>query len=189
MIRRCTGIFFAAVLAVGLSLPAEAAQGEGSILVSLDAGELPVLNGAMTLYTVGVPVEGGYHMVEAFGGGFVRQEDAQSLQLAQWLAENAEEGGRTVNLDVDGNVSFSNLEDGLYLLVQTERMDGFYPVKPFLLTVPGEAGREVRAKPQTEPIVAENPRTGQPITPLLGAMGLVISGVGLYLCAESKRKK
>jgi len=173
----------------GCGLPARAAQGEGSIQVWLDAGELPVTNGALTLYHAGTPAEEGYHLTEIFGGGIVRKEDAQSPHLAQWLAESAGETGRTINLDVDGNVTFSNLEDGLYLILQTERMDGFYPVKPFLVTVPGEAGRQVKAQPKTEPIVVENPQTGQPITPLLGAMGLVGSGVGLYLCLDSKRKK
>lgn len=189
MIRKFTGFLFAAVLVMGCGLHANAAQGEGSIRVSLDAGELPVTNGSITLYQVGVPCTDGYKLVEGFGGGIVRLEDAQSPYLAQWLAESAGETGRTINLDVDGNVTFSNLEDGLYLLIQYERMDGFHPVKPFLVTVPGEAGRQVQASPITEPIVVENPQTGQPIAPLLGAMGLVASGVGLYLCVDSKRRK
>lgn len=189
MIRRLTGLLFAVMLILGMRLTVDAAQRDGSIQVWLDAGELPVTNGAMSLYQVGKPVTDGYQIVEGFGGGIVRQEDAVSPLLAQWLAESAGETGWTVNLDVDGNVTFSNLEDGLYLILQTERMDGFHPVEPFLVEISPEAGRLVRVRPKTEPIIADNPQTGQPIAPLLGAMGLVASGVGLYLCVDSKRKK
>ena len=107
-----------------------------------------------------------------------------------WLADAAGDTGRTINLDVDGNVTFSNLDAGLYLLVQTQQMDGFYPVKPFLVILPSEGHQEIWACPKTEPIIIpENPQTGSPIAPLLGAMGMVASGVGIYLCIDSRRKK
>lgn len=177
-----------AAVFLGCSLQAKAVQTGGTIRVSLDAGELPVTNGALRLYMVGIPESGGYRILECFGGGIVKQEDADSPHLAQWLAEAAGESGHTVNLDVDGNVCFSNLEPGLYLITQPQRMDGFYPIQPFLVAIPGEGEQYIQAYPKTEPIIADNPRTGQPVTPLLGAMGMVISGVGLYLCADKKRK-
>ncbi len=188
MFKRLASVFFAGALVLGLGVPARAAQG-GSITVSLDAGELPVTNGAMTLYQVGTPVEDGYRIAEHFGGGMVKGDDAASPHLALWLAEGAGESGKTINLDVDGNVTFSNLPDGLYLLMQTERMDGFYPVQPFLVALPTAGERKIRYYPKNEPIILDNPQTGDPITPLLGAMGMVVSGVGLYLCADKKRKK
>lgn len=189
MSRKLASLLFAAVVVLGMGIPVNAAEGGGTIRVSLDAGELPVTNGAITLYQVGTPVSDGYRITEGFGGGLVKAEDATSPHLAQWLAEMAGAVGKTVNLDVDGNVTFSNLEDGLYLIVQTERMDGFYPIRSFLMTLPSSGEREIRAYPKTEPIILENPQTGQPIAPLLGAMGLVASGVGLYLCVDSRRRK
>lgn len=188
MIKKLVSFLFAAAVVVGLGLPASAAQ-KGKIRVSLDIGELPATNGAITLYQVGDPVSDGYRIAEGFGGGIVKEADATSVYLAQWLAESAGEAGKTIQLDVDGNVTFSNLEEGLYLVAQTERMDGFYPIKPFLVTIPSGGQWEVQAKPKTEPIVADNPKTGQPIAPLLGAMGLVVSGIGLYFCVDSRRKK
>lgn len=189
MIKKLVNFLFAAAVVLGLGIPASAAQSAGEICIWLDAGELPVTNGAITLYQVGTPVTDGYSITEAFGGGIVKEEDATSSHLAQWLTESAGESGMTQYLDVDGYVTFSDLEEGLYLVVQTEKMDGFYPIKPFLVTIPCDGAWEIKAEPKTEPIVADNPKTGQPLAPLLGAMGLVASGVGLYLCVDSKRKK
>ena len=115
---------------------AKAAETYGSVRVKLDAQDLAVTNGAVTLYQVGVRVEDGYRIAESFGGGIIRQQDVDSTHLAQWLAESAEENGITMLLDADGNAIFSDLEEGLYILVQTERMDGFYPILPVLLTIP-----------------------------------------------------
>ena len=53
------------VLALGLSLPANGSEMRGSVEVKLDAGELPVTNGAVTMYLVGIPTEGGYRLLLA----------------------------------------------------------------------------------------------------------------------------
>lgn len=187
--RKLAGVLLAAALLLGGGLHAQAAQTGGSIRIHLDAGELPVTNGAITLYQAGVPVTEGYRLMESFGGGLVRQEDVSSEYLAHWLAESVTTEGITVNLDVDGNVSFSGLEDGLYLLIQTLHMDGFHPIEPFLVAVPWNGHEEIQLYPAMQPIIADNPQTGQPFAPFLGALGLVASGVGLYLCIDAKRRK
>lgn len=189
MIRKLVSILFAATVVLGAGVQANAAEKGGTIHIWLDAGELPVTNGAITLYQVGTPMTDGYRIMDSFGGGIVKEADATSDHLAQWLAEAAGKSGRTAFLDVDGNVVFSDLEEGLYLVVQTERMDGFYTIKPFLVTMPSDGQWEVQRSPQTDPIVIDNPQTGQPFAPLLGAMGLVASGVGIYLCVDSRRRK
>ncbi len=189
MIRKVVCGFFAAALLMGAGVQTRAANRFGSIQVSLDVGELPVNNGSLTLHHVGLPVQEGYRIADDFGGGLVKAEDAESVYLAQWLAESADGAGKKVNLDVDGNVAFSNLEEGLYLVIQTERTDGFYPIKPTLITLPDENQWDVRIQKAPDPIILDNPQTGQQPWPVLAAMGLVGSGVGIYLCADSKRKK
>lgn len=167
---------------------AAAMEPRGSIRLRLDAGDLAVTNGAVTLYQVGIRTEEGYRITEGFGGGIVRQEDADSRTLAQWLAESAEEAGWTMLLDADGNAVFPELEEGLYMLVQTQRMDGFYPIQPILLRIP-EANRwniEIDRKPV--PVVTEIPKTGQSPIPFLGVLGMILSGGGLLLCAVKNRK-
>jgi len=189
MLKKLTQILVAVVVLLPLSVRAEAMQWEGTLRVSLDTGELPVLNGSVTLYQVGVPVDGGYRITDSFGGGLIKQEDAFSENLAQWLAEAMETDGKTLYLDVEGDVTFTNLQDGLYLVVQTEAIEGFHQIQPFLTAVGGEFGKRIHAQPKVEPIIWENPQTGQPIMPLLGAMGMVGSGIALYLCIDGKRKK
>lgn len=173
----------------GLTPVAAAAENKGSIHVRLDAGELPVINGAVTLYQVGVKVEDGYRITEGFGGGIVRQEDADSEKLAQWLAETAGETGMTMLLDADGNAVYSELEEGLYMLVQTERMDGFYPIYPVLLRLPNANRWDVQVYREPVPVVTEIPQTGQSPTPFFGILGMILSSMGLMLCAAKNRKR
>ena len=77
------GIMALMVFAVLLSLSVSTGASElkGSVEVKLDAGELPVINGAVTIYLVGVPIEGGYHLLDRCGGGIVRAEDVGSRNL------------------------------------------------------------------------------------------------------------
>ena len=159
----------------------------GSIQIHLDAGDLAVTNGAVTLHQVGIKTEEGYRIAEAFGGGVLRQEDTDSNTLASWLAETASETGLTMLLDADGNAVFTELEEGLYLLVQTERMDGFYPIHPILLTIPQENRWDVRIQRQPAPVVTELPKTGQSPLPFLGVLGMVLSSAGLLLCRKKIR--
>lgn len=177
------------VLLLSLAPAAAASEMMGSIQLRLDAGDLAVTNGAVTLYQVGTRVEEGYRITEGFGGGIVRLEDAGSENLAQWLAESAGETGITMLLDADGNAVFSDLEEGLYMLVQTERMDGFYPILPILLTVPRNGEWDLREYRNPAPIVTEIPRTGQPLSPYFGVLGMILSGSGLVLCRKSQKNR
>ena len=170
-----------------MSAVAAAAENRGIIRVKLDAGDLPVINGTVTLYQVGVKVEDGYRITEAFGGGIVRQSDADSDKLAQWLAESAGEAGIQMLLDADGNAIFSELEEGLYMLVQTERMDGFYPIYPVLLTVPQEENWDILVHKAPAPVVTELPKTGQSPIPFFGVLGMFLSAAGLLLCRKKIR--
>lgn len=169
-----------AVLVLTLSIRASAAEVRGSVEVKLDAGELPVTNGAVTMYLVGIRCEDGYRVLDRYGGGILRQEDLDSDHLALWLAELA--GGGTCHLlDVEGRVVFSNLEEGLYLLKQTERMDGFYPFRSFLVTVPEGGQWDLQVSPSVLPIAPEPPKTGD-LQTLLTILAMLLSGMGLIFC-------
>ncbi|MDO5545523.1 MAG: hypothetical protein Q4F81_06835 [Eubacteriales bacterium] len=175
------------VLALGLSLPVGASEMRGTVEVRLDAGELPVTNGAVTMYLVGVPTEGGYRLLDSYGGGIVRGEDACSGNLAYWLGELAG-SGKELLLDVDGRVVFSGIEEGLYLLVQTQRMDGFYPFRSFLVEVPAQGQWTRCYEPVIMPITDEPPLTGD-LGIYLAVLGMALSGGGLVCCGIWNRKK
>ena len=186
--RKTLWLLCMAVILIGAVPSAAAAESRGSIQVSMDVAGLPVINGAVTLYQVGVPVEDGYRIQEGFGGGIVRTEDADSDKLAQWLAESAEEAGLTMLLDADGQAVFSDLDEGLYMLIQTERIDGFYPVYPILMTIPDGDVWNLQIQREPVPVVTELPKTGQSPVPFLGTLGIVFSSIGLLLCAAKNRK-
>lgn len=174
-------------LAAG-SPKAAAAENQGTVQINVDVGDMPVINGAVTLYQVGTRMEDGYRIADGFGGGIVRQDETDSRKLAQWLAETAEENGRNMLLDADGTAFFSDLEEGLYILVQTERIDGFYPIFPILFTVPKEEQWNIEIYREPIPVVTEIPQTGQSPIPFLGILGMVLSSIGLLLCVRLNKE-
>lgn len=189
MVKKMICVLFAAALLL-VSAPRARAAEIGTIRISLDAGELPVTNGAVTLYHVGVETEDGYRITDTFGGGMVKAADATSPHLAQWLAETEDVYGSKHLLDVDGNTVYSNLGEGLYLVVQTERMDGFYPIHPVLIALSDEGQQDATVAPELRPIVVgDMPQTGQSIVPFLGVIGMALSGGGLLLCAMAGKKR
>ncbi len=188
MLKRIFCGLSAIALAAVLGLPVQAGEAGGSIRLDLDVGDFAVTNGAVKLYQVALQGPEGYMLSDSFGGGMVKPEDALSSSLAQWLAQTAEDGGITRLLDADGCAEFSRLPDGLYLVVQSENMDGFYPFEPFLVSIPMEGERDIQVSPPISPIVAESPATGQDMQPFLGIAGMVVSGLGLALCVAGKRR-
>lgn len=189
MLRKIMCALGAVALALTLGTKAEAAQTGGSLRISLNLEDMAVTNGAVTIYRVGVETEEGYRIVEAFGGGIVRQEDAMSPHLAKWLAESVQTEGTRRLLDADGNVEFSRLGEGLYLAVQTEMTDGYYNFQPFLMPIPCQGQWQVQVDPLMRPIVVEeSPKTGEGPELWLGILGMLGSGSGLAVCL-TKRKR
>ncbi len=149
----------------------------GSITVVMktesDEAEQVVGGGEMTIYRVAgiYPDENGnyfFHILEDFQGSGVDLDgktgddlDGKWSSLARTLAEYIsgyeEEGyGYTKPIGEDGVVYFDGLPVGLYLLTQTTPADGYYPVNPFLVSLPlydEESGLyeyQVDATPKTE---------------------------------------
>lgn len=188
MLRRMWTVLFAVMLLPYLGMQAAAAE-MGSIRVTLQKDGEAVPGGTVVLHRAGQRVSDGYRIVDAFGGGIVREEDAMSPHLAKWLVELGGDMGTAQAVDAGGSVEFTGLEEGLYLLVQTESGGDFQTVRPFLVTLPYEGQWNIQAYPKAQKIVTEPPATGQHPAPLLGAMGMVVAGVGLVLCVDGKRRK
>lgn len=189
MVRRMVCILAAALLLTGTGITARAAEGPGSIRVSLDLGEGTAGKASVILCRVGEDSSEDFRLVESFGGGIIRKEDVHSPELAQWLAERSGKDGTERLLDADGNAVFSNLRSGLYLVTQGEAAEGCCPIAPFLIPLPYEGQWEVQADPKTQRLLTESPRTGDHPAPVLAAMGLILSGMGLCICVEKIRKK
>lgn len=189
MVRRLVLILTAAVLLMGTGLPTQAAQARGTIRLCLNYGAERSEPGTVMLFKAAQCVGQDYKLEEHYGGGLIKGEDIHAPELASWLAERTGEDGTRRMLDADGAADFSHLEEGLYLAVQTETPEGFLSFSPFLIPMPYDGQWEIQANPKTGQIMTESPRTGEHPSPLLGAMGLVLSGMALAVCAEKLRKK
>lgn len=187
----------------------------GSISVTMRQGHDAIGGGTLTLYRVGEIFEDNGNLGFRPAGDFVSCgesfEDLYSSELAQNLAAYAssnEIAGRTKEIDKNGSVSFSDLELGLYLIVQQQAAEGYSQTTPFLISVPkqenGSYIYEVDASPKVELIPAPTvpptepppkdpslPQTGQlnwPI-PVLAVTGLLLFILGWVLCFDRRKNR
>ena len=216
-------IRFFTVLLVLAFLPAAASAHpvpepgrKGSVTVSMQFDGEAVPGGELTLYRVGEVSEddGNYTFVPT--GEFIRwgsdfgtlasaEQTAQTAHSLRYFALRNGITGTTKGIGTDGKVTFSNLEQGLYLLVQTRPATGFSRVNPFLVSIPyeqdGEYLYDVDARAKTEleqePTPTKPPekpggklpQTGQlnwPV-PVLAAAGLVLFAIGWGIRFSRKR--
>ncbi len=161
---------------------------KGSVFVTLvdDNGEV-MRDGTLAIYQVAdLSLDDGnmvYTYKEAFAGcGEELTQDkldapaALAEKLAVWAEENGVKAIAEETI-VNGEVSFSDIPLGLYLVVQTEKAEGFYLMDPFLVSVPHmEDGVwvygvdavpkvEVNASPETVPETPSTPDTATPSSP------------------------
>ena len=187
MLKRLVFALLAVGLLLGGAIPAYAAQ-TGSIRVIPETK--PPVESAVTLYHAGVEADGGYWLDEVYGGGLVRWGDLPSLTLASWLAEHQAAEGTTVPFDAEGSATFSNLSPGLYLIKQTGISAGNDAIPPFVIELTYEDIWEITVRPQSMTGAQEPPPTGQEPTPIIAALVLVVSGMGLLgVAAHTKRKR
>lgn len=184
--RRLVCILFAAAVVMTAALPSKAAEESGAIRVTLRGGNTAAQGGELTLYRVADTCGEGYLLQADFGGGIVKEEDAMSAVLAQWLAETADAGGIGRLLDADGTVEFADLPEGLYLVVQSRPARGFADISPFLVQLPYQDQWYIQCNPK---MAVDNPQTGDGTILLLGSVGMLLSGAGLVLCALLNRKR
>lgn len=212
----CTVAMLAAagMTAYAHEVPDMTRKGSVHITMQLDGEAVP--GGTLTLYRVGEIHEddGNYSFVpeeefrdwgESFGEeDFFEKED--SARLAESLAEYVREQGMTETIreiGADGKVSFTDLELGLYLLVQDAAAEGYNKAAPFLVSVPmtenGSYLYDVDASPKVEltkapakpsepeqpeaPTGPKLPQTGQLNWPilLLVVAGLCLMSAGWLL--------
>lgn len=187
----------------------------GSITITMTYENKAVPGGTLTLYRVGTVAEddGNYSfaLTGEFTGSHADLTDPSSPDLAKSLAQyvsNQKLAGMTEIIGNDGKVSFSDLELGLYLLVQTDAASGYHSADPFLVSVPmyedgtylydvdGTPKVELEKRPTpttpsspTTPSIPTLPQTGQlnwPI-PILAILGLMMFSVGWILRFGRKR--
>lgn len=188
MFKRLSCALVSLGMVMALGGPALAAE-TGTIRVTLQNGESLVPDGSVVLYYVGSVVDEDYRLTEEFGGGIIREEDALSPALANWLAEEAQEDGWEKSLDGFGSAEFGELQEGLYLIAQEEPSTGYHLMEPMLVQIPCQMQWHVQSYPSMEEIVWEAPQTGDSFPLLFGIIGIVVSGSGLMVCTYQNRRR
>lgn len=222
--KKLAALFLALALLCALSLTAYAHEvpdesRTGSITVTLAYDGEAVTGGILTAYQVGEIVEddGNYSFGKTaamadFDGSY---DDLDSESLAAAVAAFVEKNGISAyatKSNTNGTVTFSDLELGLYLIVQTEACDGYDAISPFLVSVPayedGAYVYDVDASPkmgtltETEPEPTTSttttttttlPQTGQlnwpvPVLAMLGLL-LVVLGWALWHSAPAGKDR
>ncbi len=179
----------AAALAGSLGLGASAVQQTGSLQVTIRYGDGCSSPGRVELHRVAEAEEDSFRLKDRYGGGVILGGESDSPELAQWLAERAGEGENSRILDADGQTVFRELNRGLYLLIHRDAPEGYACAAPFLVPVPLNGQWEIYAEPKTATLQVESPRTGDSLSPLFGAMGMVLAGMGLWACGDRLRKR
>jgi hypothetical protein len=178
---------------------------------STKTGEV-VPGGELSLYKVAdVRVDNGFKFVYtddfASAGTAITEDTKLDGELAKTYAGIAKDKTplKIVTVGSGGVAEFTELEPGLYLIVQKTAADGYSVIDPFLVTIPlknadGSYVYDVDATPKAgtvdepdkpdKPSEPHLPQTGQlwwPV-PVLAFLGLILIIVGLALKRRSSQK-
>lgn len=171
MIRRiCNGVFLTVLLCLLAFRVAAASQGSIRVVTR---------GGTVALYRVGNFEDTHFRLLEAYGGGEVSFDESLSPELAAKLVQYAR-SGYVKAADLNGIVSFSGKEAGLYLVVQRSAPPGYEPFAPFLVSLPWDGNQwDVRAEPKLE---GAQPQTGDRANPEQWFAVMCLSAAGLVWC-------
>lgn len=139
-------------------------------------GDIPLEGAVFVLYFIGEKQEGGWELSGEFEKSEISLEDktasgrrVQADRLYQYAKEN-EISGKEQKTDVDGNIVFTGIKEGVYLVSQKEKVTdkeyGSFLSAPFLVEIPGEKGSyQVTVRPKSEwepPAGSEGETSGKP---------------------------
>ena len=194
-------------------VPDPARDGSCTVTITMKYQNKPISGGTVNLYKVGdvreddgnysfVPVKAIQSDISEFGN--IESSDLPG-KLAKLEKKLTPVTAKPVTIDKNGTATFSNLEFGLYLVVQKTAASGYGKTSPFLVSVPylykGEYKYNVTSQPKTDlerevkPTTPPSsgggggklPQTGQlwwPV-PVLVCMGLGCIAVGLIRRREA----
>lgn len=182
----------------------------GSITFIVDYEGEPVDGGSLTLYRVGDIVENNgdysFALIEKLDDEKTALDNLEDPQLARDLAAKAAEAelkGITAPVK-KGEAVFSEVEPGLYVVVQQEASAGFEAMSPFVISMPkfenGTYVTDIKAEPKpslekapekpAKPQDPTLPQTGQlnwPV-PVLAVGGIALFALGWVICFKKRKE-
>lgn len=218
--KRITVLTLLLALVLGLACTGFAAEvpdmdRPASLTLIMEADGKPLDSGKLTLFRVGeiAQAEGNFYftLIPELADSGISLENLEQTDLAETLAELAvlrELEAMTAPVE-KGKAMFSQLKPGLFVVVQyaEDVIDGFLPIRPFLISLPRWNERvyeyDLTARPKvslepepTEPTQPKPPKppgpnlpqTGQLLWPIpvLAVSGLACLVIGGFLCRRKK---
>lgn len=188
----CMLLCFFTMTAVRVSAAEEHGQGQkGSLSVVMQNRKTntKIPGGEVVLYQVAEITSKETEIQYEFTNGFencgLKLDNLEDELLAEKLKAEISTStiGVTQTIGADGTAGFSDLEEGIYLVVQTKAANGYEMFAPFLVSLPmrenGQWKYQVEAMPKIEVSVSGKPET--PVKQPVSTPKLVSSGNNLRL--------
>ncbi len=157
-------------------IPDLSSTGNISVTMRSVQDDEAIPGGSLTIYKIGsyiwlnsqylIQIEDEFTQRDYFNYLYPESLDAAMAQEYQVMVDERGIEGSTCEIGGNGEVSFTNLNQGLYLLSQKDPPEGYNPINPFFVTIPlydtvtGSYLYDVDASPKTqkiEPIVELTP--------------------------------
>lgn len=144
---------------------------KGSISWTFTSGGKAVPGGKLCVYQVSTLTQDGNRLLYAATSDFPTfraTADITSPALAKAMAEYAEENhvqGTTLTIRSDGTAVVENLTTGVYLVTQPEAAAGYYPIDPFLVSIPLNTSAGYDYSVDATPKVSPEPIPTEPTAP------------------------
>ncbi len=221
-IKTAAAVLLALMLLCGMNVSALAADNAsldfsqtGSITLTLEDTDVDTVSGgAVTLYQVATLYLDDGNMAYAYTDAFANcgielnvENTSLAAYLAAWVSDDTP--GTTQTVGSGGTVSFSGLDLGLYLIVQTTSSKNYETICPFVGTLPCDDGDTcdytVDASPKVGAVIPITPtptvavtasptpstlaQTGQlnwPI-PILAGIGIMLVILGVVMTVAYKK--
>ncbi len=169
--NRIAAVLMCILLLCGLHMTLYAQEPQeikGKITVKMKYDGKAVTGGALTVYRVGEAAEenGDFTFFKTADMGDFSEEfdDISDPKLAQDVAafvQSKNLSAYAAAKNQEGKAVFTNLDLGLYLVVQTESSEGYEPLKPFMFSVPmnidGHYTYEINAEGKIQVPQGQNP--------------------------------
>ena len=140
----------------------------------------------MGVCRVGVKSEAGVILTDGLADWQVQEEELKDGNWVSWLAQKELLDERRCLVE-NGGALLRNLQEGIYLVRQTDDPINGRKFEPFFLRIPEGESWDVYRAPK---MIAggEPPKTGDRPTPLIGAMGIGLSVAFLMVFVDEHRK-
>lgn len=174
-VKRFAAVLLAAATVIGTCIPVAASNAsfdsekKGSISITLKVNEQAVTSGEFTIYQVAKVVQNNADLHFVYTNGFGESNSDNVIDTKANLEDktlvskleskiSSNYKGISGTVGSDGKLTFSNLDLGLYLVVQSVASTGYNKANSFLVSVPelvsGTYSYDIDATPKMETLTA-----------------------------------